>query len=279
MILSHILADIDEKQKIINDFRPFGPTYLAQIINFYKVATVWSSNAIEGFSYTESETKVLIEDGLTAGGKPISDAFAVIGHAKAYDHMFTLLNQRKLKEQDVLLYHSLLQGSLTKEAAPGEYRKIKIFVSGSNHSFPGPDEVPAEMNRFFESAGNKPNDLHTVAFAAQIHKDLVTIHPFADGNGRVARLAMNTVLIQDGYLPIAIPPILRTEYINCLETSNSGNDRPFVEFICGCQRETQKDFIRMLGAPKPKADQSASAPPPAQASETPKEAKKKRMKL
>jgi Fic family protein len=220
---------------------------LAQIRDFYKVATVWSSNAIEGFSYTESETKVLIEDGLTAGGKPISDAFAVIGHARAYDHMFTLLDQGELEEKDILLYHSLLQGSLANEAVPGEYRKIKVFVSGSNYPFPGPDEVPAEMKRFFELAKNKRDEQHPVVFAAQVHRGLVTIHPFADGNGRVARLAMNTVLIHGGYLPIAIPPILRTEYINCLKASNSGNNRPFTEFICCCQRETQKDFIRMLG--------------------------------
>lgn len=252
MTLNNLLADIDEKQKTINDFRPFGPTYLPQIKDFYKVATVWSSNAIEGFSYTESETKVLIEDGLTAGGKPIRDAFAVLGHAKAYDYMLTLLAKRELLESDVLMFHSLLQGGQDNEAVPGEYRKIKIFVSGSNYSFPGPDDVPAEMSRFFELAKNKRDGHHPVVFAAQVHKNLVTIHPFADGNGRVARLAMNTVLIQDGYLPIAIPQILRTDYINCLKASDSGNDRPFVEFICGCQKETQKDFIRLLGEPKPK---------------------------
>ncbi len=247
MSLGKILADIDENQKTINGFRPFGPERLAQIKDFYRVATVWSSNAIEGFSYTESETKVLIEEGLTAGGKPMRDAYAVIGHKNAYEHMFTLLNRRELGEADILAYHSLLRGSLDNEAEPGHYRPHEIFVSGSTYVFPKPAGIQGEMAAFFEFVKNRRGEYHPVEFAALVHLRLVGIHPFADGNGRVARLAMNTVLIQDGFLPTGIPPILRTQYIDRLKRAQmAGHERPFLEFICSCERETQKDFIRML---------------------------------
>jgi Fic family protein len=247
MTLDELIADIDKNQKLINNFRPFDQTYLPRIRDFYKVAVVWGSNAIEGFTYTESETKLLIEDGLTAGGKSMRDAYAVIGHAKAYDHMFTLLARHALTEQDILTYHSLLQGSLDNNAIPGEYRTTDVFVSGSNHAFPKPEAVAGEMRRFFAFMEEQRGGCHPVAFAAQVHKQLVMAHPFADGNGRVARLAMNTVLIQEGFLPTIIPPVLKARYIDSLKRIHeSGNDRDFVEFICHCERETQKDFIRML---------------------------------
>ena len=247
MGLDEILADVDRNQKIINDFRPFEPAYLPQVKEFYKVATVWCSNALEGFSYTESETKILIEDGLTAGGKPLRDAYAVIGHASAYDHMFTLMERQDLAEPDILAYHSLLRGSLDNDAAPGRYRMKNVFVSGSSRSFPPPETVAKEMGAFFEWVKSNRGGQHPVAFAARVHAQLVMIHPFADGNGRVARLGMNTVLIQDGFLPTVIPPVLKAEYIDGLkQIHESGSDHRFVEFICRCERETQKDFIRML---------------------------------
>ncbi len=252
MCLDEILADIDKNQERINGFRPFAPDHLSRVKEFYKIATVWGSNAIEGFSYTESETKVLIEDGLTAGGKPLRDAYAVIGHANAYDHMFSLMARHEVTETDVRTYHALLRGSLDNDAVPGEYRTTTIFVSGSAHSFPAPEAVPQEMSAFFADMHNNRGRRHPVAFAAHVHERLVMIHPFADGNGRVARLAMNTALIQDGFLPTVIPPVLKAQYIDSLKhIHETGSDRRFVEFICRCERETQKDFIRMLKLDSP----------------------------
>ncbi len=82
---------------------------------------------------------------------------------------------------------------------------------------------------------------HPVEFAAVLHKKFVFIHPFKDGNGRVARLLMNTALIQDGYLPALIPPILRSEYIALLEKAHE-DDSPFINFIIERELESQRIF-------------------------------------
>jgi Fic family protein len=245
--LKDILTTIDEYQKRVQALRPFEAPMLNQIRAFFRVGAVWSSNAIEGFTYTEMETKILLEDGLTAGGKPMRDALAVIGHAEAYDHMFTLLRRRDLSEADVLRFHALLNGSLDNEAHPGGYRQTPIFVTGSEYKFPDPDEVPELMEKFFQEIVADRHRHHPVAFAAHIHKELVTVHPFADGNGRVARLAMNTLLIQDSFLPTIIPSVLRHEYYQTLQTAQiHKNERPFIEFICRCELETQKEMLRHL---------------------------------
>jgi Fic family protein len=214
---------------------------------FFRVAVVWSSNAIEGFAYTEMETKILLEDGLTAGGKPLRDALAVIGHAKAYDHMFALLRRRDLTEADALIFHALLNGSLDNESHPGVYRQTPVFVTGSEYKFPDPDKIPGLMEKFFQEIAADRHRHHPVAFAAHIHKELVTIHPFADGNGRVARLAMNALLIQDGFLPTIIPPVSRREYYQALRIAQTQkNEQPFIKFICLRELETQKETLRHL---------------------------------
>jgi len=235
---------IDLYQKEINEYRPFGPSLLPQIKEYYRVSLTYTSNAIEGFGYTEVETKVLLEDGLTVGGKPFRDAMAVIGHAKAYDHMFSLIQNRKITNQDILTMHSMLEGSLNS-GSPGSYRDKPVFVTGSPHSFPRPDEVPPEMNAFEKWMQTEREKLHPVEYAVLVHKRLVFIHPFEDGNGRVSRLAMNTALIQDGYLPIIVPPILRTEYIEALRVADK-DDVPFKEFMYRQVIESQKSFLRLI---------------------------------
>jgi Fic family protein len=167
---------------------------LSRIRDFYKVGLVYSSNAIEGFSYDETETKVLIEDGLTAAGKPLSHALAVIGHAEGYDRMFGLLYRNSISEEDLLMFHACLAGSLDNEARPGEYRDCNIFLTGSDQIFPSPEEIPGRMSDLMASYARNSGKLHPVEAAAKFHAWLTIIHPFADGNGRVARLAANAIL-------------------------------------------------------------------------------------
>ncbi len=82
-------------------------------------------------------------------------------------------------------------------------------------------------------------------FGAILHKKLILIHPFADGNGRMTRLTMNAVLIQKGFLPTIIPPVLRSEYIDSLRTVDK-DDAEFFAFIYRCEIETQKEMLRLL---------------------------------
>lgn len=66
-----MLEQMDALQQQLNAYRPFDPELLPQLRDYYRVGLVYSSNALEGFSYTESETKVLLEEGLTVGGRPL----------------------------------------------------------------------------------------------------------------------------------------------------------------------------------------------------------------
>ena len=86
---------------------------------------------------------------------------------------------------------------------------------------------------------------HPVKAAALIHKEFVFIHPFTDGNGRVARLLMNLHLLQANYNIAIIPPITRSEYIQLLEKAHV-QDSDFILFIARMVRETQRDHLRLF---------------------------------
>lgn len=85
--------------------RPFPKETLKSLRAFYRVGLTYSSNAIEGNSLTETETKVIIEDGLTIGGKPLRDVYEALGYAKAYDKIHQLAKHKSLEESDILNLH------------------------------------------------------------------------------------------------------------------------------------------------------------------------------
>lgn len=241
---------LDLYQAQINKRRPFQGELLKQLKAYYRIGLTWSSNALEGNTLTENETKVLLEDGLTVGGKPLRYTFEALGHAKAYDFMFTLLKNRTITERDILTLHRLFYENIDREHA-GKYRDLDVFISGSKYPVTEPGDIRREMDEFFQWIEAERKRMHPVVFAAQLHKRFVFIHPFQDGNGRIARLIMNTALIQDGYLLAVIPPVLRHEYIQLLEKAHS-NALPFQQFIAERVLESQKEIMRLLHLPIPR---------------------------
>ncbi|MBP8818854.1 MAG: Fic family protein [Syntrophomonadaceae bacterium] len=241
---------LDLYKVAIDERRPFEGEMLTQLRNYYRIGLTWSSNALEGNTLTESETKVLLEDSLTVGGKPLRYTFEAIGHAHAYDFMFTLLNNKTITEKNVLMMHQLFFASIEKEYA-GKYRDMDVFISGSKYPVTETKHIQAEMDGLFQWIRNERNQIHPVKFAAQLHKRFVFIHPFKDGNGRIARLIMNTALIQDGYLLAIIPPVLRHEYIELLERAHR-DDQSFEQFVAERVIESEKEIMRLLHIPIPK---------------------------
>lgn len=189
---------------------------------------------------------------MTVGGKPLRYTFEAVGHAKAYDFIFTLFNNRTITERDVLIMHKMFYESIESQYA-GKYRDMDVFISGSKYPVTETKYIQKEMDKLFQWAATERENYHPVEFAAQLHKRFVFIHPFKDGNGRIARLIMNTVLIQDGYLLAIIPPVLRHEYIELLEKAHR-DDKLFKQFIAERVIESQKEIMRLLHMPIPKPD-------------------------
>lgn len=242
----NLLSQIDVLQERINTSRPFAREELEELKQYYKVGLTFSSNAIEGNSLTESETKVIIEDGLTIGGRPMKDHLEAVGHSQAFDYMWNLSKNKEITERNIKSLHKLFFQAIDEKHA-GKYRRRNVIISGSqyNDTIPAPSELSKVMGDFIKEMTTKRQELHPVVFAALIHKKFVFIHPFVDGNGRVARLLMNLSLIQAGYPITIIPPILRPDYIRTLEKAHV-DDSEFLGFISEQVLQTQRDYIRLL---------------------------------
>jgi len=239
-----IYEKVDLNKRAIDELRPFEGNSLLQIKDYYKIGLTWSSNAIEGNTLTESETKVLLEDGLTIGGKPLKYTFEAVGHAEAYEFMFSLLKNRSIKETDILTMHNMFYKNIESNYA-GRYRDLNVIITGSKYPVTNYMNIDKKMKELCEWINNDRKNYHPVVFAAQLHKRFVFIHPFKDGNGRISRLLMNTALIQDGYLLAIIPPVLRHEYITLLEKAHK-EDCFFEEFIAERVLESEKEMMRLL---------------------------------
>ena len=189
---------IDSLKAELDTLRPLNPEHVVALKDYFKIGLTYSSNALEGNSLTETETKVVIEDGLTIGGKPLKDHLEAVGHAEAYDFMLSLAGRRSLAERSILELHRLFYRRIDEKNA-GRYRTVRVFITGSKHIPPAATQVPTRIRSLFRSASSKRKQLHPVDFAAWFHFRLVNIHPFIHGNGRTARLAMNVALLQDSY--------------------------------------------------------------------------------
>lgn len=238
------LAENDKLHEKIRAYRPLDSHEVKQLKEYYRIGLTYSSNALEGNSLTESETKVVLEDGITIGGKPLKDHFEAIGHSDAYDLLYKQAANQEITEDDILALHRQFYYRIDTETA-GKYRNRNVIITGTDFIPPAPTEIPNAMREFLDSLPSLRRR-HPVEYAAMLHLNLVTIHPFIDGNGRTARLLMNLALLQSGYPITIIPPVIRGDYISALRDSNKGDNKPFINLISCCVWESQKEYLRLF---------------------------------
>jgi Fic family protein len=238
---------LNEVDKLQKEIRPLSAHALKQLKEYYRIGLTYSSNALEGNSLTETETKIVLEEGITIGGKPLRDHLEALGHSEAYDRLYELSKRKIITEEDILELHKLFYYRIDKENA-GVYRKVPVIITGVDFKFPPPSKIRPLMEAFVSEIPSLRKKLHPVEYSAQIHLGLVSIHPFIDGNGRAARLLMNLALLQTGYLITIIPPVMRREYLDSLKASNRGDNGPFISLITEMVYESQKDYLRILEA-------------------------------
>jgi Fic family protein len=247
MTYQNKIEQIDKLNKKIQALRPIEKKLLKEVKEYFRIGFTYSSNAIEGNTLTETETKVVLEDGLTIAGKPLKDHYEASGHSDAFDFIYSLAKKKTILEKDILNIHKLFYFRIDNENA-GQYRKVPVVITGTDYVPPQSTKVPALVKKFVSNIPEMKSKLHPVVFAAKVHKEIVDIHPFVDGNGRTARLLMNLALFQSGYVITIIPPILRAEYIAFVKKAQTGKkeDSDFINFISCMVYESTKDYLRLL---------------------------------
>ncbi len=216
---------LTQKKRKLDALRPLPRELVRNLEDWFRVELTYTSNAIEGNTLTRQETAVVIEKGLTVGGKSLKEHLEANNHAHALDFVHSL-TQRKLTQlsaKDILAIHEIILKGIDDENA-GHYRTVPVRIVGSAVIMPNARKVPDLMDEFQMWLTNRQS-LHPVEFAGEAHYRLVTIHPFIDGNGRTARLLMNLLLVIFGYPPAIILKRDRLTYISALEKAQLGGSK------------------------------------------------------
>jgi len=228
--INKLLARIDLGKNIIDSHRPFPHVVLSRLRRNLILEWTYNSNAIEGNTLTLKETLLVLEDGLTIGKKSLKEHLEAINHKEAIIFVEELASaSHKTTERNIKEIHSLILKEIDKDYA-GRYRNIQVRISGSSHLPPDPLFVPELMEQFAEKwlANSRQ---HPVIQASMAHFELVSIHPFIDGNGRTARLLMNLILMKHGYSPAVILKNDRKKYYDTLEKGHRGKIDDFIFFV------------------------------------------------
>ena len=235
---------IAAKKAELDRLRPLSGKSLAALSTWYDIELTYTSNAIEGNTLTRSETAIVLEKGLTIGGKPLKDHLEAIGHKDAIDYVRVLAMRGELvRESDVRAVHQLVMGRVDPTEA-GCYSDHQRQILGSTLVLPSPAEIPALMGDFGQWLSTAPPTPQT-AFTA--HERLVAIHPFTDGNGRTARLLMNLVLLKGGYPPVVIGPEHRAAYVESLQALQLDHDPiPYGTFMSARLEASLDHTLAML---------------------------------
>jgi Fic family protein len=240
---SVLIASGEGKKAQLDGLRPLSPRALTNLEHSHDLELTYTSNAIEGNTLTQIETNLVIEQGVTIGGKKLKDHLEAIDHYDAIRYVREIAGRdAALTESDVRSLHALVMKRSDPEIA-GAYATSSRYVNtdSGRHGFPSPAEIPALMGDFAAWLGAAAATPET-AFAA--HRRLVGIHPFNDGNGRTARLLMNLVLIRGGYPPVAIRLEDRLAYLHALQRAQSGlGDEEFTQLFYSRLDATLDEYL------------------------------------
>jgi Fic family protein len=241
-----LLAAIAAKKERLDNLRPLSPEALANLEHYYDIELTYTSNAIEGNTLSPVETTLVIEQGITISGKPLKDHLEALDHYDAIRYVRELGRQTApLIEANIRNLHALVVQRSRPDIA-GRYADLSRYVrtEAGRHTFPSPAEIPPLMTDFAAWLGSAPDTPET---AFSVHRRLVDIHPFNDGNGRTARLLMNLVLIRGGYPPVAVRPEDRLSYIRALQRAQAGQGGEHLDALLYARLDaTLQEYLSVL---------------------------------
>lgn len=216
MAIQELLEKADFYRDKIQVCKPINPEQLTELDNYFR----------DKYNYDTAEQK------------------------EAFDYMLSQARLDKLHISEAIIknLHYLLFQKKDKEEA-GKYRRVQVHITASEYLPPMPEDLPHLMEHFINQMENSKKLLHPIEYAALCHKRLSDIHPFKEGNGRVARLFMNLILENEGYGIISIPKELLDEYIGALlltQNKNFPDIDPLIKFIAERVIESEKEYVKIL---------------------------------
>ena len=230
----------DKLGQLVTRYRELGIDNQIDYDKFYLYSLITHSTAIEGSTITELENQIMFDHGVSLKGKSIEEQSMNLDLKAAYEKAIELAKQHTPITTDMIISLSaLVMKNTGKEyntalgnfsSARGELRLLNVTAGVGGRSYMSYSKVPAKLAEFCEHLNNERakastmslDELYQMTFDA--HYNLVTIHPWADGNGRMARLVMNMLQFEFGLIPAKILKEDKEEYIKALVATREDDD-------------------------------------------------------
>jgi len=235
-----------EIEELNQEFTQLGISQAVDYEKYYLYSLITHSTAIEGSTLTEIDTQLLFDEGITAKGKPLVDHLMNEDLKKAYEFaqkeakQKTAITPAFLQQLNASLMRttgnvfSTLGGSF--DSSKGEFRLCGVTAGINGHSYMNYQKVPQKVEELCTILQEKQKIAHTsqeqYELSFNAHLNLVTIHPWVDGNGRTARLLMNYLQFYFDLFPVKIFKEDRGDYILALQQAqNEENNLHFLNFM------------------------------------------------
>lgn len=219
-------------------------TALRSFEKSFDIEYTHNSTAIEGNTLTLIETKTVLEDNISIGGKNLREIYEVVNHNKAFNYIKQCIAaQKPLSEYVTKDIHAILMDNILNG---GIYRNCEVRITGAKHKPPAPVQMYAQVKDFFGTLPYK-TELNAIELAAYTHAEFVKIHPYEDGNGRTSRLIMNYQLMAHNFLPVSISKEHRLSYFEALEEyAVNGNLEPFTNMIADLEETQLNEYLSIM---------------------------------
>jgi len=236
-----------EKMKALKKLRPISKEGIKSIRERFDSIYTYNSNAIEGNTLTEGETILLLERGITIGGKSLREHLEATNHKEAISNLYKMINQNQpITEETLFKLHSIVMKDLLPDEQVGAYRTRSVIISGAKKMPPVAQLIPREMDDLFYIMNNNPEKIPPVEFCARIHYLFEATHPFSDGNGRTGRLLLNLMLMKNKFAPMIIKTENRNLYLDALDDASQNKFDPLTNLILKYEEQALDFFLEGL---------------------------------
>jgi Fic family protein len=245
--LANVLALLDEEVQLLHDSLGGLPRAVEadQILRDIWIDDVHNSTAIEGNTMTRAQVEELVEH--RRASSLLVETLEVEGYARAADWVYRVASEYAHVPLEVVQEAHRLAVELAwaieppaTNDRPGSWRTTGVAVRGVQVSLPA--AIHADLQQWSRSTERRAGR-HPIAHAAEHHAWFERIHPFVDGNGRVGRLMLNFLLLQQGYPPAVIPAEKRRQYLQALRTADGGNPKPLTEVVARAVSGAMSKFL------------------------------------
>lgn len=213
---------------------------IRDILDRFTVNFTYESNAIEGNSLTLKDVTLILNENLVPKGKDLREVYETKNTREAHELLFNY--KIKIKVKSIISLHSIL---VKDTGVNSGFKKIPNFLLMRNLKTTPPELVEKQINELIEWYEKNKKKIHPLKLASEFHAKFEKIHPFEDGNGRVGRVLLNAILIENSYPPLIIRKTSRISYFSALEAFDNGHKDKLERFLLEKIKKTFNNFFKV----------------------------------